>query len=156
MDTDISPDDAKGWSYTLLLGLSSWTALKDRKWGMAETLLGKGHCIPNPLAGTTKPKLKSKPQNNPLYFRSYLIISTILINPWSASGLRTKTPIWPQLSQSSSRINIINYYGTMESPWITHHIISLNPMRFSSKNKIFFFFFLYSSWIVTIWYYLLQ
>ena len=152
MDTDISPDDAKGWSYTLLLGLSSWTALKDRKWGMAETLLGKDHCIPNPLAGTTKAKLKSKPQNNQLYFRSYLIISTILINPWSASGLRTKTPIWPQLSQSSSRMNIINYYGTMESPWITHHIISLNPWDFHQRIRIFFF----SSWIVTIWYYLLQ
>lgn len=43
-------------SETTFLSLSSWTTLKDMKWGTAEALLEKDHCIPGPLANPTNPQ----------------------------------------------------------------------------------------------------
>lgn len=57
----MNPEDKKD-SDTIFLVLSSWAALKDIKWGSAETLFKKGQCAPPaPLAYPKKWNRVKKP-----------------------------------------------------------------------------------------------
>lgn len=61
VETGINPEDKD--SGTIFLVLSSWEALKDIKWGSAETLFEKSQCEPAALVHPNKGnKVKHKTQ----------------------------------------------------------------------------------------------